>query len=350
MVDDSKTLFFSTGEGEEKIGKIYRDGISFIQCAKPTIEEVVNCLTEKGGSQDIIMLDYLLGNISGTNRRDYGHKFIKLISDIFKNKPNEKDNEWLRSLCKSYNLFKDEIKQEPLDPLVNSVNESPQKKEGGDASKSISEVVSKFSTFQLNKAPFNRFWVFPISVHNTALLETLKAEGIQFNNPNWFISRGGDPVNTPYLFLYNLLKLMELQVAQAYLEASELKAHLNQFERSISASKSWSDVEGKARVAVNGFMYRFGAFEMLDLDEGKGSLLATSLKKSNASNNIFLYNSIRNFLYLLGYRSYRNLLELLNAAETISTALLRNEDELAKKENPVKKLIETIREKYLQEA
>jgi hypothetical protein len=178
----------------------------------------------------------------------------------------------------------------------------------------------------------------------------MKAEGIQFNNPNWYISRGGDPVNTPYLFLYDLLKLMEFQVIQAYLNKNKLKAHLTEFINTLEASTDWFAIESKARAAVNRFMYRFGAFEMLDFDTEKGSLLAKALKKSNDPNNIFLYNSIRNFLYLLGYRSYRDLLELLNAGEAISTALHRI-GKGAKERNTVQspdihKLLKTIREKY----
>ena len=48
-----------------------------------------------------------------------------------------------------------------------------------------------------------------ISAYTTAVYERLRAETLNLSEDYWHISLGACPTNTPQLFLYNLLKLME---------------------------------------------------------------------------------------------------------------------------------------------
>lgn len=62
------------------------------------------------------------------------------------------------------------------------------------------------------KAPLNRYWIFNISSFDTAMSDRLREQGLSNQSSEWYYDRGGDPVNTPELFLYNLLRFMNLQM------------------------------------------------------------------------------------------------------------------------------------------
>lgn len=57
--------------------------------------------------------------------------------------------------------------------------------------------------------PSERFFFMFISAYSTAVYERLRAETLNLSEDYWHISLGACPTNTPQLFLYNLLKLME---------------------------------------------------------------------------------------------------------------------------------------------
>ncbi len=281
-----------------------------------TIQDAVTKLSTNKGAFDIIMLDYLLGPLpsyKNDERRDYGHRLIKVFNDIFKGSSYSKE-ERERFIKGKYGL----------DNLG-------------------------FSIIEDNQVPFGRFWIYPISVHNAALLETLKAEGIPFTNPNWHISRGGDPVNTPNLFLYNLLKMMETQVKEVYLDFKSIFCFFQKYHQeirkytsshqpslhSVSVFDKGSDIqveqeilhevsttsvaglEKYTRVALNRFVYEFGTFEMLKQDADKGSLLAESMEQINNPDAELLFSRIRKLLYMLAYRNYNHLSELVNSIYAI---------------------------------
>lgn len=107
--------------------------------------ETILSLKEK--KYDIILLDYLLEN--GTNIPEYGHDILNDIADN-------------RSL-------RDALKIGPRGKL---------------------------------------FFLF-ISAYSSAIRERLLADGLNSNENYWQISVGACPINTPQMFLYNLIKQME---------------------------------------------------------------------------------------------------------------------------------------------
>ena len=145
----------------------------YIDCAS-TIEEAQNKLKEK--KYEIVLLDYLLGKkvidgktvtINNKEVREYGYELLKGI--------------W-------YKENKDNLEKERLEEL---------------------EKLYEEYVFDYKKGPDNRFFFMFISAFTTAVSERLLTEGWLRSEKYWYIGEGACPVNTPYLFQYRLLHIMQ---------------------------------------------------------------------------------------------------------------------------------------------
>lgn len=139
----------------------------YIDCAT-TIEEAKNKLKEK--KYEIILLDYLLGE-KGAGR-EYGYELLKGI--------------W-------YKENKDNLEKERLEEL---------------------EKLYEEYVFDYKKGPDNRFYFMFISAFTTAVSERLLAEGWARSEEYWYIGEGACPINTPYLFQYRLLHIMQKRMKE----------------------------------------------------------------------------------------------------------------------------------------
>lgn len=72
--------------------------------------------------------------------------------------------------------------------------------------------------------PHGRFFFIFISAYTTAVYERLLAEGLNRSEKFWHIAVGACPTNTPNLFLYNLLKLMEKQLVDSGVDKLSAKS------------------------------------------------------------------------------------------------------------------------------
>lgn len=106
-------------------------------------------------------MDYLLDK-NNNGRRNYAHNFLKDIQNHFKDNQDKKD-------------------------------------------KSIWKRIA---------GPNGHFHIFFISAFPNALNERMLAEGLDFHETYWHISRGACPTTTPHLFSYYLLKTMNRQIEQ----------------------------------------------------------------------------------------------------------------------------------------
>ena len=123
----------------------------YIECAS-SIKEAKEKLEKK--KYEIILLDYLLGKKDG--RREYGYELL----------------DWI-------------YKQEKVAK--------------GDRS----------AKHDYKKGPDNRFYFMFISAFTTAVSERLLTEGWARSEKYWYIGEGACPINTPYLFQYRLLHIMQ---------------------------------------------------------------------------------------------------------------------------------------------
>lgn len=77
----------------------------------------------------------------------------------------------------------------------------------------IGDVVnSKEGEYSLG--PLHKCWFFPISVYANMIQNKLHERGISPYSEKCMIVAGADPINTPYLFLYNLFTMFKYQVVE----------------------------------------------------------------------------------------------------------------------------------------
>lgn len=81
--------------------------------------------------------------------------------------------------------------------------------EKGGIIKAIEKLIEELSKDRYKIGPRKRLFFMFISAYSYAVHDRLLAEGLNPSEKYWFISTGACPTNTPQLFLYNLLKLMD---------------------------------------------------------------------------------------------------------------------------------------------
>lgn len=137
-----------------------------IVCAE-TIEEATTLM--KKYEFDIILLDYLLAKVNG--KQEYGYSLLKEIYDK----------------C------------------------SP-----------VTDKVEKLRKLDYQIGPQGKYFFMFISAFTTAISERLNVLGLSRNNDIWEIGEGACPTNTPELFKYRLVHLMERRLHQTgIIELSE---------------------------------------------------------------------------------------------------------------------------------
>lgn len=191
--EEFEKLFVDTIIATEKDNEDTKKNANiFIECAA-SIEDAKDKLKEK--KYEIILLDYLLGAKTFNDKkeiidREYSYELLKGIW--------YKENE---------NNFETDRKEE----------------------------LEKFA-FDYKKGPDNRFYFMFISAFTTAVSERLLAEGWARSEDYWYIGEGACPVNTPYLFQYRLLHIMEKRMKDMGL-SKILGINSNDFEKSYIKEK-----------------------------------------------------------------------------------------------------------------
>lgn len=178
IIEKGLTELFGAGtvtrEVENSTAKIYIKCVSNIKKAETVL---------KSKKYEIILLDYLLDQRQEGSGREYGYELLKEIYE----------------------------------------------KENG--------IKSDNSTdFDYKKGPNNRFYFMFISAFTTAVSERLLAEGWARSEDYWYIGEGACPINTPYLFQYRLLHIMEKRMKDMGL-SKILGINKNDFEKSYIKEK-----------------------------------------------------------------------------------------------------------------
>jgi len=240
-----------------------------------SVKEALSKLSEQ--SYDIILLDYLLGKKSKnpdiindflnttsdeSDIRQYGYEFLKVLNDIYNND--------LKNI-EEYNLD-----------------------------------VTIINNIKKNKGPLGRYWIFPISSFSTAMLDRLREQGISHINNLWYLSRGADPINTPYLFLRTLNNFLLLQQEQAIFTLPKVLEFL---DKTVLPPKDTSFNEFQVLMGAEyaDFMQKFCNRPLIMREKGK-SLFANSVcenfyyKKENKL--LFrLVSAVQSFNHLCAYGS-----------------------------------------------
>lgn len=98
--------------------------------------------------------------------------------------------------------------------------------------------------------PNNKFYFMFISAYSTAVYERLLAEGLNQSEKYWHVAVGACPTNTPQLFLYNLIKLMEKRLDDSHISDLSTKGIVDTVSRifdsnspRLEAGDSFQDIQ-----------------------------------------------------------------------------------------------------------
>lgn len=155
----------------------------------------------------LIMLDYLLGEKTNEKGREYSTEFFEWIS-------NPKDEN-------TYLFTK--IQQENSGLIIPEV-----------------KIISfKYAEdIKENRGPLQKMWFYPITAFNNTFIDDLRNKGVRLIDYYWHISRGADPINTPYLFLSSLNNFLYLQLQQAVYSLDKILGFLEKSMQKIRSTDS----------------------------------------------------------------------------------------------------------------
>ena len=213
-------------------------------------------LQMEGKTFDIILLDYLLGENKKTGTREKGEEFIVRL---------------------------------------NPASENNKKKE--------QEKLKKHTLL-------GKHWILPVSSFNDAFSSKMTDEGIEKISNSIYIFEGADFINTPGLFLYHLLKLIQLQLNIAIVRKKDIINFILenlQGEDNANKQDNKDNLRTKARRLYGLFMHKFGMREALLADAENDSAFAKSVGEyldNEGFEDQRFYEYARKLIFLIGYGTH----------------------------------------------
>jgi hypothetical protein len=224
---DIEHYFYTTDEDEKgKYGEKFFDiskhktseNVQIIQVTN--LADAITILTDESIRFDLILLDYLLGYKPDGERQLSTDFFI-----WFQDKDGEKEEiDYLRrELCK----IKDREKgQSAKCPQANNIQPNNKCSSCEERQFILKENKELRQRLKSNRGPLRKLWIFPITAFNETLIDDLTNNNVRLIDYYWHISKGADPITTPYLFLRMLNSFLYLQLEESVFLEHEIKDFL----------------------------------------------------------------------------------------------------------------------------
>ena len=157
----------------------------------------------------------------------------------------------------------------------------------------------------LNRGPLEKLWVFPITSFNQTFLDDLRNKGVPLIDYYWHISRGADPINTPYLFLRMLNNFLYLQVQQAVYNLKTLTTFLHKTANRIENLKE-DDFQPYMGSEYTVLIQKHGWRPVISRDNKAGSLFSNYIWTNFYSNSEYkhlfrLMDKMQKFFHVCTY-------------------------------------------------
>lgn len=169
---------------------------------------------------------------------------------------------------------------------------------------------SELNQFKLPKGPFGKYWILPITTFSQCMIDEMRNQGIGFVSKNYFITRGADPISTPFNFLHSLISLMENQL-EDFRALFGIKGKLIEEIKEVMAMyKSSTPQKDKVPFYYNKFekhLRQLNLIKDLEQDQEYDSVLAraisTSLSQISYAGNKLdaILSNYGHFLYGLAF-------------------------------------------------
>ncbi len=280
------------------------DSVSDLDSSIKSKKQYIICkalekLSEK--TYDIILLDYLLGeNLRRKGAREYSHELLNILHRILAKDEgyNEKDYSELAFYM-------------PIE-MSSSYTEK-------EYFKQLIEGISR------NKGPLGKFWIINISSFQTAFLDRLREQGLGHNSEHWYLSRGGDPVNSPELFNYAFYSFLRLQISQVIITKDILIRFLIQNKLIPKKDDKEIDVRSWSKGLYGAYIYKFGQREIISKDYECNSAFAGSvidhINSQLESEKVIFYDHLRQLLFQLAYGTGYNIGQTLELYKLVNSEL-----------------------------
>ncbi|MCR4717425.1 MAG: hypothetical protein K5656_09605 [Lachnospiraceae bacterium] len=186
---------------------------------------------------------------------------------------NEKKSQLLASIVKIENNIEDNNK------IKHSIFNN--KKEITEHIKQCIELLSKEVLHELEQdsylvGPNKRFFFMFISAYSSAVSERLLAYGLNQSEKYWHISLGACPTNTPQLFLYNLIKLMEKRLEDSNIDNLSIEGMMEVVKEIYGIGGSVRKNASEHYHKIQSFQYYYrNLLKDYDISVGKEKLFET---------------------------------------------------------------------------
>jgi hypothetical protein len=188
----------------------------------------------------------------------------------------------------------------------------------------------------------NKFWIYPITAFPSAFIDHIREKKIPLNNESLTISRGADPLNTPYAFLYSFFDFLKIQLSTIDINVEYPMAVL--WKNELKNLKSDNSIrEWASKVLGNVLFKKQTINELLNLKE---SLLAQSLSKSykiDCEEEKSTYEYLSHLLFLLAFQDGYEWEEMITSFRLIQSVTSTQED-AKDQEIGMKKIVDYIAE------
>jgi hypothetical protein len=278
--------------------------------AVQSLYEAQDLLSDSGLRFDLIMMDYLLAEKTDSCRqREYATEF------------------WGDGIEKYFELTKAGIAES-----------FQQGKYGEDEKEKYLKLEDIYSKIKANRGPMQRLWIFPITAFNQTFIDDLRNRGVRLIDYYWYLSRGADPINTPYLFIYTLNKFLQLMLDQAIFSLDEIVEFINKSIKKYDILSSVKD-EIKKGPRLNQlfsteytyFINKYSVEDQIARDMDGGSLFARYVHENFIQKNSTLLDiskAIRRLYHSLAFGEERDYLKSLERLHRMLD-LMRKEAEKA---------------------
>jgi hypothetical protein len=244
LLDGSKV----NKEFKDNICKLEQDGIQII--AVPNLKQARILLADDDIRFDLIMMDYLLDNKVNeqgdiTDDREYSTEF------------------WSDGNEKFFETSKKSVIEEKITGNYDGSTK--------DTHLSMKDIYSKIKS---NRGPLQRLWIFPITAFNQTFIDDLRNKGVQLIDYYWYLSRGADPINTPYLFINTLNNFLQLQIQQAVFSLKTLITFLNKTSQDIKIIHDVDAFQAHMGSEYTVLIQKHGWRSVISRDTNAGSLFS----------------------------------------------------------------------------
>lgn len=155
-----------------------------------------------------------------------------------------------------------------------------------------SELLNNKNTLP---GPNGVYYFMFISAYSTAVQERMRMEGFRTKTDYWFLDRGACPLNTPYLFLYSLKRMIDNRYEM-------LTSHCDQLAEDLGLDNYDADVRNRETSRIKDCVTLTEFLSILFSKEERNRCV----RGFNAFLNLRrVYDSVKNDLYM-GEESYKS--------------------------------------------